>query len=333
MASNIERMNNNNDADNQPTLEIGGRGNLISPKIYQSIYNHITGRTEKTSQTYEDNILVSFNELEQLHLKILQIKDIHNVLAQNETISLFFSGERREVFTSFERFEKYNSNNTKPTKSLQLKYNFSLLLAGTSVPQEYVVTIKLVSRFASIQAFEEKKNRLLPSGLVNILVSNTADITIEYVDYLVAKTYLQAFDEWIKGCPCEQESRFTSLLQSFSHYVPRIIQLIIIAICLYYYNIYISTLSESFNKDWGRFFLFSLVSIFVLTKIAFIVGEKIERYIDSFKQDSYLNLNNGDKKLIKEFASRKKATYTKIIFQLVMTVVLGIISSKLSLLF
>jgi len=331
MVGNVERMDDG--ANNQPTLEIGGKGNLISPKIYQSIYNHITGKTEKTSKIYDDNILVGFDELKQLHLKILQIKDIHNVLAQNETISLFFSGERREVFTSFERFEKYNSNNTKPTKSLQLKYNFSLLLAGTSAPQEYTVTIKLVSRFASIKAFEEKKNRLFPSGLINMLVSNTADITIEYVDYLVAKTYLQAFDEWIKGCPSEPENKFISFLQSVSHYTPRVIQLIIITICLYYYNVYISTLSENFNHDWGRFFLFSLVSFLVLTKIAFIVGQKIERYIDSFKQDSYLSLNSGDRKLIKEFSSRKRTTYLKIALQLLMTVILGIISSKLSLLF
>ena len=73
MSGNVERIDNS--ADNQPTLEIGGRGNLISPKVYQSIYNQITGRTEKTSQTYDDNILVGFDELKQLHVKILQIKD------------------------------------------------------------------------------------------------------------------------------------------------------------------------------------------------------------------------------------------------------------------
>lgn len=331
MSGNVERIDNS--ADNQPTLEIGGRGNLISPKVYQSIYNQITGRTEKTSQTYDDNILVGFDELKQLHVKILQIKDIHKVLAQNETISLFFSGERKEVFTSFERFEKYNSSNVKPTKSLQLKYNFSLLLPETATPQEYVVTIKLVSRFAAIHAFEEKKNRLFPPQLVNMLVSNTAEISIEYVDFLVTKHYFQTFDEWIKGCPCQPESKLTSWLQTVSHYMPKVIQLIIITSCLYYYNVYISTLSESFNHDWGRFFLYSLVSFFILMKIAHIVGEKIELYIDSFRQDSYLNLNNGDKKLIQDFSSRKKTTYMKIMFQLLLTVVLGIISSRLSLLF
>lgn len=331
MSGNVERINNS--ADDQPTLEIGGRGNLISPKVYQSIYNQITGRTEKTSQTYDDNILIGFEELKQLHLKILQIKDIHEVLAQNETISLFFSGERKETFTSFDRFEKYNSSNVKPTKSLQLKYNFSLLLPGTKTPQEYVVTIKLVSRFAAIHAFEEKKNRLFSPQLVNMLVSNTAEISIEYVDFLVTKHYFQAFDEWIKGCPCKTESKFISRLQTVSHYIPRLIQLTIIASCLYCYNIYISNLSDSFNRDWGRFFLYSLVSFFVLTKIAYIIGSKIELYIDSFRQDSYLNLNSGDKKLIQEFSSKKKTTYIKITFQIILTIGLNIISSKLSLIF
>ncbi|WP_435978630.1 hypothetical protein [Psychrobacter sp. DM4] len=326
----------NNLNENSPKkqgIEVVNTTSIITPKIYQDIYHQITGRTEKISKTYDDNLLVSFEEVKQLHIKILQIKDIHEILAQNETITIFYAGDRKEIFTSFARFEKYNSSNTKPTVSLILKYNFSLLLAGTSAPQEYVITIKLSSRLSIIESLEEKKPRFIPQGLINAFTSDTAEINVEYVDYLVASTYLHSFDEWITGCPTNPSNKILIRAQSLSHYIPRIIQLAIIIVCVFYYDIYIGTLPDYFNRDWGQFFLYSLVAFFILIKLAFMIGRKIERYLDSFQQDSYLDLNKGDSKLIANSSYKRRKTYLKIFFQLCLTVILGIISSKVSILF
>lgn len=327
----MNRNSNNNRANNH--IEITDNSSSITPKIYQDIYHQITGRTEKISKTYDDNLLISFEEVKQLHFKILQLKDIHNVIAQNESISVFYAGERKDVFTSFERYEKYNSSNSKPTVSLLFKYNFSLLLAGTSAPQEYVITIKLLSRLSALEDLEENKSRYIPQRLMSFLTANTAEIDVEYVDYLVAKTYLQLFNEWLEGCPSNPNFKFIAWVQKHSHYIPRIVQLIIVLISLKYYDEYISTLPSSFNHEWGRFFLYSLISFFILVRLALIIGVKIERYVDSLQPLSYLELNNGDKNLVSKATTFRNKTYSKIFFQIILTIILGVISSKISLLF
>ena len=72
------------------------------------------------------------------------------------------------------------------------------------------------------------------------------------------------------------------------------------------------------------------MSFFFLLKASSFIGSLIERYIDSFYQDSYLNLTRGDEKLVKRSISRKRNIVMKIIFNVLLTIVLGIISSKLA---
>lgn len=127
----------------------GERGESIVPvKVYQDVYHQITGRTEEIRKRYSENILVTFDEIEQLHHKLKQICDVHNIVASNEVVTVFHEKERKEQFTSFERFRAYNANAASPTVSVVLKYNFSILLPGLTRPQEYAVTVRLASRVA-----------------------------------------------------------------------------------------------------------------------------------------------------------------------------------------
>src|SRR5690554_3071493 len=116
----------------------GERGESIVPvKVYQDVYHQITGRTEEIRKRYSENILVTFDEIEQLHHKLKQICDVHNIVASNEVVTVFHEKERKEQFTSFERFRAYNANAASPTVSVVLKYNFSILLPGLTRPQGY----------------------------------------------------------------------------------------------------------------------------------------------------------------------------------------------------
>ena len=65
-------------------LRVGDTNSSVSVKVYQDIYHQITGRTEQIRKRYSDNLLIEFPELEQLHIKVMQLCDVHNVVASND---------------------------------------------------------------------------------------------------------------------------------------------------------------------------------------------------------------------------------------------------------
>jgi hypothetical protein len=139
----VSEIIEHSDSGNGTVVRVGESQSPVSVKVYQDIYHQITGRTEQVRKRYSENILLDFSELEQMHHKVMQLCDIHNIVAKNETISVFHDKERKEQFTSFERFRAYNANTTSPTVNIVLKYNFSIIPAGLERPQEYVVSIQL----------------------------------------------------------------------------------------------------------------------------------------------------------------------------------------------
>jgi hypothetical protein len=113
MGAVIEHPDNGD--SNIEVIRVGDTESRVPLKVYQDIYHQVTGRTEQVRKRYSDNLLVEFAELEQLHFKIQQLCDVHKIIACNETISVFHEKERKEQFTSFERFRAYNANAASPT--------------------------------------------------------------------------------------------------------------------------------------------------------------------------------------------------------------------------
>lgn len=318
-------------SDSHKVLSIGSEQSPVSIKIYQDIYHQITGRTEQISQKYTENVLLDFSEIEQLHYKIMQLCDVHTVIASNEVVTVFHEKERKEQFTSFERFKAYNSNATKPTVSVVLRYNFSILLSDRKQPQEYIVTIRLASRVAILNAMEGEVPPFMRGRFLGLSRLHTAEISVEYVDYVVARSFLEAFDEWIQGCSSEPKSKYIDFFQSVSHYVPQILQLIMPLIVMYFcLQAAPSFLANTAPLDWGRFFIIFSSAFYIVFIISGILGRFIEYAVDSIQQVSYLKLNKGDEKLIRNFSKRNRRTFIRFFAGCILTVLLGVASSLLS---
>jgi|SRR5690554_1310331 len=313
------------------TLAIGNEQSPISLKVYQDIYHQITGRTEQIRQRYTNNILLDFSEIEQLHFKIMQLCDIHTVVASNEVISVFHEKERKEQFTSFERFKAYNSNATKPTVNVVLRYNFSILLSDRKRPQEYVVTIRLTSRVAMLHSIEEDIPPFMRGRIVALSTMHTAEVSVEYADYVVARSFLEAFDEWIDGCNSKPKSKSLDFAQEYSHFLPKLLQLSMAGVLIYFcLNAYPDFVSDTSPRDWGRFFIVFGAAFYFVVSISTSAGRLIEKSLDGIQQISYLKLNKGDEKLISKFSDRNKSTFWRFFGGCILTLLLGVISSKLA---
>ena len=320
------------DAGNNPLVNVGEENAQVSLKVYQDIYHQVTGRTEQIRKRYSDNLLVEFNEVQQLHHKIMQLCDVHKIIANNESIAVFHSKERKEQFTSFERFKAYNSSTSSPTVNVVLKYNFSIVPAGVERPQEYVVTIRLTSRVAMLTELAAEAPPFIRGRLFGYAAGNTAEITVEYAVYVVARGFLEAFDEWVSGCQSEPNKPVLKFAQRWSHLVPKILQLGAAAgIAFLALETVPEVLASPVDAQLAaRFFIIFSAGFFIVTRIVFMAGSMIEDAIDGYSIISYLKLNNGDKRLIESFSKKRRRVFGKFFVGCVVTVALGILSSKLA---
>jgi hypothetical protein len=323
----IERRDNGN----TPSVRIGDGQSLVSVKVYQDVYHQVTGRTEQIRKRYSENLLVEFSEIEQLHFKIMQLCDVHNVVARNEVVSVFHDKERKQQFTSFERFRTYNANATSPSVNVVLKYNFSIIPAGLDKPQEYVVTMQLTSRVAMLQQIEADAPPFMRGRIFSYLTANTAEITIDYADYIIARGFLEAFDEWKQGCKANPDIPWLNFLQRWSHVVPAMMKVTTAALTVMFALKAIPDFfsAQSTPETWARFFVIYSGGFYLLMSLVGAAGRMIEEAIDSYSVLSYLKLNKGDAKLIEEFGSRTNRVIAKFVFGCLVTIALGVISSKL----
>jgi hypothetical protein len=319
------------DAGNGRVVRVGDTQHQVSLKAYQDIYHQVTGRTEQIRKRYSDNLLIDASELEQLHHKICQLCDIHHVVARNASISVFHDKERKEEFTSFERFRTYNANTASPTVNVVLKYNFSLIPAGLDRPQEYVVTVRLTSRIAALRQLEEEAPPFMRGRLFAFLGGPVAEITVEYADYVIARGFLEAFEEWVRGCKSSPRSQFLSKLRHYSHWVPPLIEIGVAALLVFFALRAVPSafLPTSGSEATARFVVVFLGGAYLLLKFGRIAGEFIEATIDGFPEISYLRLNKGDERLIEQAERSKPFALARLAVGAIGSVALGMISSKL----
>lgn len=320
------------DNGNPSSVCVGDNSVPVPFKVYQDIYHQVTGRTEQIRKRYSQNLLIDLSEVEQLHHKIMQLCDIHNIVAKNEVVSVFHDKERKEQFTSFERFKLYNANSPSPTVNFVLKYNFSIVPAGIEKPQEYVVTIRLTSRVAMLQQIESEAPPFVRGRVFGFIIGNTAEVTVEYADYVVARGFIEAFDEWVQGCKYQPDVPWIMLLQRWSYIFPKALKLLTATLILFFaLRAVPSLITNSIDpKLWARFIILFGGGFYIITNLAGTAGRMFEEAIDGFTVISYLKFNKGDKILIDKFNLRKRKVIMKFVLGCLLTLVLGIVSSKIA---
>lgn len=315
-------------------INVGDENSSVSIKVYQDVYHQITGRTEKIRRKYSDNILVEFEEIEQLHHKILQLCDVHNIIAKNVIATVFYEKDRKEQFTSFDRFKMQNSSSQSPTLNLLIKYNFSILLPELKSPQEYTITVKLNSRVASINELSEESPAFLRGNIFRYIVGDTAEISVEYADYVIARGFLEAFDEWIKGCKKTPKNKKISFLQRHSHMFPQVGRVFLGLLTVFFSFSAISGVFENpvSQETMVRYGVVFVGGFMLLMHLGWSTFKYLEESVDSYVELSYLKLNRGDENLISKHQDNSNRMLRKAILAGLVTLILGYISSKLAML-
>lgn len=307
MSNEIENIGSHNDGSTGDVSigAEGGNNHLISMQVIQDIYNELTGKSEELSRGYDIPYQVSFSDIKQLNYRVTQLYEQYNISTSNCSVTVYHEKDQKQVFSSFERFQIYDNSLLSPTESILLKYNFMIILPKTKRPQSYTVSIRIGSKLSILKKIEEDSP--MPSGLIRIISRRNSRITVEYVDYTVARNFLDSIDHWFHALNSKKLPVSIQFLQNNSHYIPIIAKYSVGIFSGYLIYQYAPTIVTIGSTDLNNLFI-SLVGafgfIFISHSLAGLFGKIAERSIDMMTELSYISLNRGDEKLIEEFKSK-----------------------------
>lgn len=327
-----EILNNNNEDDiHLPSDDIDENQSL---KLYQAIYNKITGRSERLTEKTTRHIKITIDEIKNIDDKIKQVCSLHNIISCNQSITVTHTKNRQETFTSYDRFRIYNTGNPSPCLTVTLTYNISMLVNGTNEPQHYRVSVKINSRLGLVEKIRKEAPPFLSDQFLPYLLNETAELKIDYVDYIVARGFSEAFTEWANGCPVSPEHPWLKKLQKLSHLIPRLGKVAIILIGMWYALAEVEQISNSPIEEQvsilGRTLIVYSASIYALVSIAHVTLRMIEDAIDSYTPASYIKLNKGDAQLIDAHNFSRRWSAGKLVGGVLLSIAIGYLSSKLS---
>jgi hypothetical protein len=296
MPDSIDSTHSHTDVAQLSTVHIGGT--QITVQQLQQIYSELTGKSESISKYYDDPIRLTFDDIEQIHHRILQTWEQYNVISSTCSFTVYYLRNTKDQFNTLDRLRFQIGSGSEPVESLLLKYEFLIILPNLTKPQTYSVSIRVVSRLALERRMRE--GMYSPFSLprfIRLMGKHTGSVEITYADYSVARNFLSVIDDWFKTIPRSLQNRTMKFLQAYSHWIPRIGRfstgIIVTFIIMFLLPKFIQ--SNQVNLlIFSQFFVWSGLGIFVAYTLAGWSSFFAEMAIDSWSEISYIKLNRGD---------------------------------------
>ncbi len=144
--------------------------------LFFKMHQIINAKNEEISKSYNDNILVKFSDVKELHFKTVQsIKSLKPIKSNiNVRIAVSHNEGEAEKFNSFEAFEERNLTNPNPTSDVLMIYSFSTHDKDSDNFENYKVICHIRSRVAELSQIEKEAPPFISSALVSSMVTTTA---------------------------------------------------------------------------------------------------------------------------------------------------------------
>ncbi|MCW8385082.1 hypothetical protein OQJ15_02055 [Fluoribacter dumoffii] len=295
------------------------RKEVASWQLVQAVYHSITGKTEKITIENEHACQLNLNKIRQLHYKIQQSSEAYEVVTSNCSVTVFHQNDIKQVFSSFEKFEHYDSSNNNAIKRIQLKYNVLIHPPKVNNPQNYTIVVNLLSGIIIEQEIANISKRLSAS-LAPLIDYDTIKADINYVDYVIANNYQHTIKEWMNSVSDNKKRILVNLLK------PIMLTLKYLMLFLLFWGFLL--ISSKFSLHNPFVFYKYLIVTSVCLILAFQFGEYVSYKIGKLilqKPLSYIHLNEGDKKAIEiESKRRNRMIFQGVILPLIQ-IILGII--------
>lgn len=294
---------------------------------FQEFYHNIVGEKEHLRKYFSSALQIDFSDLEDLNAKILQAADAYGAIANNHNYNITYIDKNSLCTPSFDQFKIRSNAGTSATKKIEFEYNFYIKHSKTGEEFNYKIRVGIASQIAIYPEIKEDfpvflRGYAFKSGFCRI----------DFVDYSIAQNFINIISTWFEERKKDNKNKIVKKLQKNSYYLPSILQLSLPLITLFA----AANISEQYIGNDGKvsetyYILISALAAILSSGVGFTLGKLVENSIDNFLPLSYLNINDGDKRLIAEI---KKGNEKALIHTLVkasislITLILPIIIEK-----
>lgn len=198
----------------------------VPTSVLQAIYHAVTGKTETYSKSLNKNVIIDFPSVENLHHQIMQQME-HYDLVSPPTITVVVQMEKKKKlqYSSWERFSLMQMNVTDITSAILLKYEFLIQIPKTLDPQRCVLNVTLDSGLLVV-CRDDDVPPLLARGIYRMMTIPTAwrtvDISIDFVDFLVARNFASVVEEWFSHLPVLTKPKIAAFYHTHYHLITSI---------------------------------------------------------------------------------------------------------------
>lgn len=307
---------------------------IITFSHYQEIYHQVTKKSETTTKAYSENLKVTFKSIEDLHHRILQIKQTYHIIQENATFTIYSHGKQKEQYTSFERFKLYNSGRPNGTINVTIKYDLLICPHNSTKPYPYAITVNLTSRVGIYEDLYNKDDAFMgQEGFITFMGNQVAEIRVDFVDYVISRAFIQAFDEWVKITDQNYNNKLMTWLKRNISQITSIVGLVMFFPFSYFIYKYLKSHIILNNNDLGWFIYISLITCILYTFIIAGILKYVNRVIENYSEISYVKLTSGDDKIIRKYEIKRSRSIWKFILSSASVIILGIISAELDKIF
>ncbi|WP_124982269.1 hypothetical protein [Ralstonia solanacearum] len=284
-------------------------GTVASLQVWQDIWYRLTGKVEEVSRCWSDPFQVRLNHLQTLHKRLEQTCEQYVLQGANVLIIVFYADDHSEKFTSWQRFNTHVSSNFVPVESIHITYNFLVTPPKAQAPQAYSISLRVASR---VSVIKKLRGELFMFARIPLIVRQigcqTAEARVKYADYVIARTMLHTIDEWTKSLPRASESTTLRWIRQRSHAIPAIFRYAFAVACIAASMEAIPLVFEQ-GATIPRLAYFLIVAFGGISagyKIGHHLGRRVEDALDMYCALSYVELNDGDIKVISEAEARNR---------------------------
>jgi hypothetical protein len=174
---------------------------LIIPRVptsaIQALYHAATGKTENLEKRLTKNFVVRKTDVDQLYLKLMQqLEHFERVAGPTITVKVTLNNHEHQQFSSWERFTLFDSGKAEIVSDIVIKFEFLIRLPEQRDPQRYVLNIDIDSKLPMVVDDRHVGIFDLFFGIEKIPSLN---VSIDFIDYLCAKNFLQIVEEWFNA--------------------------------------------------------------------------------------------------------------------------------------
>ena len=162
-------------------------------------------------------MLIRFSDVERLYCMLRDQWSLHSLLAQpTTTIVLSDEHERRIRYSSWERFAALQTSSVDMTSDLTIKCELVTELPNTHTPQRCVISLTLDSGLPVVA--NQNKDKSSDPFFLYLLRDDwrTVEVSIDFVDFLLAKSFSGVIEEWFKSLDRALQSKWTKFFVNSS---------------------------------------------------------------------------------------------------------------------